>query len=433
VQNLPPAYLDGDVTSSHPGLARPSVSIVGPLVFVYVASAILLAERPTTSSIAVVLGFALALVYALHLIHKDAIFVFPAPLSFFLAFICFCTFQMLWAPGSVERLFTLYQLLILAIVVVNYCVSSIGIKAIEYGFYIGLSGTFLYNIFGNEIASEGRLASTLGNTNTYSLALTIGIAVAARRVLLSSASSTHNRIRNIVLLLFIAICGYTVVYTTASRKGMIITLGVITALTLYWIIMQELQRRILYSVTIVVVFGIIAYYLYRAPEVLRFTDVSNYLSGQHVADTGLIGRFTVMKAGIGLWLERPLSGWGLDQFQKISGFSYYTHNNYIELLANNGIIGLLLYLMIYVSVFVSLVRTLRLCGDRVIAAEMFWGMVLLTALLLSDMTGVGYLGKLNWLALSTAVGVSTRARHVIMHRRLGLPVGGCGGVSIHGA
>ncbi len=54
-------------------------------------------------------------------------------------------------------------------------------------------------------------------------------------------------------------------------------------------------------------------------------------------------RERMVSVGLRLWAEQPFAGQGAGQFTSLSGFQMYAHNNYVELLANNGIIGLVLY------------------------------------------------------------------------------------------
>jgi hypothetical protein len=54
-------------------------------------------------------------------------------------------------------------------------------------------------------------------------------------------------------------------------------------------------------------------------------------------------RERMVSVGLQLWAKQPIEGHGAGQFMSLSGFGMYAHNNYVELLANDGIIGLVLY------------------------------------------------------------------------------------------
>ncbi len=67
------------------------------------------------------------------------------------------------------------------------------------------------------------------------------------------------------------------------------------------------------------------------------------LNGNYASDDN---RVELIKQAFDLWLDNPIIGCGLNNFsvyQTIGGEGYYAHNNFLELLADVGIIGFLLY------------------------------------------------------------------------------------------
>src|SRR5690606_24187536 len=56
------------------------------------------------------------------------------------------------------------------------------------------------------------------------------------------------------------------------------------------------------------------------------------------------------------WWEKPVVGYGIDQYRVVSKYSAYSHNNYTELLASLGVIGLVLYYAIFVVLVSKAVR-----------------------------------------------------------------------------
>ena len=65
----------------------------------------------------------------------------------------------------------------------------------------------------------------------------------------------------------------------------------------------------------------------------------------------------MIQYGMDYFKERPLLGHGIENFRYLYaqevGKETYSHNNYIELLVNNGIVGLLLYYSFYISVILK--------------------------------------------------------------------------------
>ena len=61
--------------------------------------------------------------------------------------------------------------------------------------------------------------------------------------------------------------------------------------------------------------------------------------------------------GYNMWLLKPLFGYGYNSYSMISPYRTYSHNNYIELLFNGGII---LFIFYYSIIIVLLTKILKL-------------------------------------------------------------------------
>ncbi|QAY67785.1 O-antigen ligase family protein [Paenibacillus protaetiae] len=62
----------------------------------------------------------------------------------------------------------------------------------------------------------------------------------------------------------------------------------------------------------------------------------------------------MIKAAIDSFKHRPLFGYGIGNFSVISEFDMYAHNNYVELLADLGSVGFLIYYAMYFYLFFKL-------------------------------------------------------------------------------
>lgn len=388
---------------------RPALPLTGFAIAVYIAVFILLGNNPSAARIDTLVGVALAFVFIVEVTRRGADVFFPSPLIWGALFVCFSIFHMIWIPGDLARLFTMIQLLVFAGIFVNY-VATHGLKLVQYSFYAATVTTFAYNIVASPEAVEGRVASTLGNPNTYALVLILGILLALRQLLVVSLDRKLAPRLVAFLLAYVSLGVYGIVFLTGSRKGILLSLAALAILALFWVWQQPLSRRMLVSTAVVVAFVVLGALLYNAPQFSRVVELSSFLEGGPVRDTGLTRRSAMLDDALRLWRERPLLGWGFDQFKVVSRWRAYSHNNYVELLANQGVVGLLLYLMIPLSAFVSLARTWRRRPTPALAADGFWGMVVIGVLLAWDAGAVSYYDKLTWMALALAVGMGLRGR-----------------------
>lgn len=102
------------------------------------------------------------------------------------------------------------------------------------------------------------------------------------------------------------------------------------------------------------------------------------------ADQSALERQDLILLGPHLMMQAPIFGHGFDQFRSISGYGYYSHNNYIELGVNAGVLGLLLYYSVLASVIYRLGFSLRRPLQATLIALTFVAL---------DMTGVSYIDR----------------------------------------
>ena len=64
-------------------------------------------------------------------------------------------------------------------------------------------------------------------------------------------------------------------------------------------------------------------------------------------------RSQMIEIGLQKWQESPLWGYGFDSFkyfnESVTGHFYYSHNNFVEMLYNLGIIGFIAYYSYYIK------------------------------------------------------------------------------------
>jgi O-antigen ligase len=394
------------------GLARrrPGTPLAGVFIFIYVVSTVWFATKSSTYLIATGTGFTLAVLFFIEWTAGRRSLHIPAPLFWFAAFICFCTLQMIWAPGRLQVLMTLAQLFVLSAIIVSHEADGESSAIVEYGLYLAVLGTFVFNYFSNEVPIGGRIGSTLENANGYAEVLMYTAILALRRGLIVSLKIPRNYKKLIIPLVFYAASLYAIAFLTGSRKGIILTVVASVLIVWYWIWEQPPQKRILLTIVVAAVFVGIGYGLYQSPQAERLVYLTHYLEGSGKVDHSLTLRADLVQQALDLWQQRPFTGWGLAQFRQLSASSMYAHNNYVELLANEGLIGTAFYVMIYLSLLVSLARSWLHARERLLRAQVFWAFILTIGLVAWDFAAVSYYEKISWIALSVAIGTAVRAR-----------------------
>ena len=155
------------------------------------------------------------------------------------------------------------------------------------------------------------------------------------------------------------------VFLTGSRKG---TVMVLAGIVLYNLVRSgswvRYLRNILISALIVAAFLIVVTRVEALNNVLgaRLIRLLNMFDAD--ADTAAIGnsisnRLDFISIGMDLFRDRPLFGYGLGNYQNVSGLNLYAHNNYVELLVDLGLVGTAIYYTIYASNIVNILRIIR--------------------------------------------------------------------------
>ena len=72
-------------------------------------------------------------------------------------------------------------------------------------------------------------------------------------------------------------------------------------------------------------------------------------------------RVTLFQYGMNWFLDNPILGVGINNFRVLStktsefaGMSFYAHNNYVELLVDIGIVGIVIYYSAYYYLYLNL-------------------------------------------------------------------------------
>jgi O-antigen ligase len=392
----------------HPGMV-----LTAALICLYILVLVLFGQNPKTETFVMPVAVALIAVYLVELAALRKGFSVPVPLVWFAAYLGFSMFQMIWAPGSVGTLILLVEIFLIALVIANHEAYGGNGRVVEYSVYFAVLCTFVYNLFSHEVPLDGRIGSTLVNANAYAQVLMFGVIFALRQWLVESARRRGGWKMALVLLAFVALCLYGIVDLTGSRKGIVMTLAAGLLAAVYWVWHQPMRRRLLVTALLAVVIAGIGVGLYLSPQTERITEVSAFIRGENVADTGLAKRGGMLEDALKLWQQRPFTGWGLDEFRNVSGWNTYAHDNYVELLADQGLVGCLLYLMVYVSTLVSLVRSFARSKDAALKADAFWAVVVVIVAMGWDIGAVSYYDRLAWVLTSMSIAVCLRAQHLL--------------------
>ncbi|MCK5901743.1 MAG: O-antigen ligase family protein [Cocleimonas sp.] len=264
-------------------------------------------------------------------------------------------FSLMWSPDQVyglEKAITNSQLVLMVLMFTLIIQTKKNIhmayQAYVFGNIVG-SGIILYNyLHGIESPYYNRYGIKHIETDELSIILAIAMPMAA--YLSTQYKSWIMRLINIAAMPLI----FYAIFLTGTRTGSIVALFGI----FYWVFAKRKASIVIKASILVFFMGAIVGILTFAPK----ASVDRVLSAGKSISSGTLNYRTVIWNGtIETWKEHSIAGigtGGLGHGLTRQHINYNAaHNAYLELVSENGVIGLSLYLLMCMSLLYYLLQT----------------------------------------------------------------------------
>lgn len=262
----------------------------------------------------------------------------------------------LWTPVqdvTLSKVITIAQLCVTSYLFYNYFDTKEKVKhaiiIIMYS-YIFLA-IYTIHVYGFNNLLYGAITTRIGQDISQENIL--GMSLATGSVLCFFYALYYNKKLYYLLSGFM----FTISSYTGSRKALIIfVLGI-----LFLVCMKERSSSTI-TILKVAIIALLVYLLLQLPMFEMLLDrTSNihhsYVSGNKMEASAEI-RAEMISYGWNMFLKNPIIGYGFDSFRVYWSQSYggwtYSHNNYIEMLVNGGIIALFIFYGIYAHCLINL-------------------------------------------------------------------------------
>jgi len=390
------------------------------MLAIYIVTAILISYLPAGANISQGIGVALAFLFLIEFLVERRRLLLPRELVLFSVFFVYtliggclaCNYGTFWASE-----FTLFQLLVLSIISCNILANRLAIILAMKSFVAAAAIAGILSFVGINFSSSSRLASTLGNPNMYGLVLVFSIAIAMYLFIQSP-----RKWEKFFYLLFIPFSTYQIILT-GSRKAIIGFLGlaVIFFVLCAWRRFRYQPGRglvvVLILAGVLIGFGYILSHsgYYKRVEYLREVLVTRDIE----AGGGSIKeRAEFYIAAYRAWKDHPLFGVGTNQFRfytnkYVAGLrNTYAHSNFMEIAADFGLIGFVLYYSIYVAVFLRFYRFKKNNLSDKDRLSMYALLALVIVFVVLEVAWVTYIEKVTWIMLTIVI-----AQTLDMHKK----------------
>ena len=285
-------------------------------------------------------------------------------IKWMLVFIAFCVFTMLYSPEkgflSDSEFYLLIVNFILILFLSQYDININDIKKISWANI--LSGGFLIFILfarGNltGFSTSKRFGQDLfGNSNILANLLMKSALYAIWLLVYSENKIIHKMVLTLCL-----VASYYGMFLSGGRKFIIIP-----AIFLYILLFFKRDSRgrkhlVKYTGVVIAIVIAVYYLIMNVPAFYavigeRMESLFSFIrTGHSISGKSAEIRATMIEIGFNKWMDSPIWGYGFDSFKYynrlMTGHFYYSHNNYIELLYDLGIIGFAIYYWFYWKLF----------------------------------------------------------------------------------
>lgn len=271
----------------------------------------------------------------------------------------------LWAIDgtyTIKRMTTVVQTLLCMYLVYTYyrndknskrlldCVMWAGYLVAMYAiYYYGLATIRALVQAGNRIDNEFANVNAIGMMAAYSLIITfskiinkhlsLSLIFALPALLMVIASGSRKAF-------IILICGMFFVYLTKSMSSSVKPIETVF----------KFFAVCLLSVAVVVIIWSIPTF---SPVTERLSQTLNQFTGKGAVDESTVRRAWFIEIGLKQFLKTPIQGIGIGNSLFIIGRNTYLHNNYVEILACGGILGILTFYSSYLYCGPTILKSIR--------------------------------------------------------------------------
>lgn len=301
---------------------------------------IVVSESGTTG--ARVVGLLVSILWGLWILISGRVrkpHLFHLAVAVFIIWNVVSSFWTIDISATLAKSATYLQLAIMAYIiwdiVTSHMAFHVGLLAYVLGAYIAIANIVVNFVRGNAL-SDLRFSATGFNENTIALIIALGIPIAWHLAHLKWDTIFRLPLKFLnYTYLPIAIFG---ILLTASRGGFLAAAAAM--MSLIWIAKIPAFQKLLALTAVLIV---LLAFQPLVPE-SSFTRLAT--TGSSIMELDLGGRVDIWREGVELFSRRPLLGSGSGAFNAAVASRLSPHNTFLSVLAELGIVGLMLFVFI---------------------------------------------------------------------------------------
>jgi len=382
-------------------LLQEKISPFGFLVAPFIILAVSIAAVPGLNTVVIIVGAILSAAFLISLVRGQVLLSREVLLlALFIIWGFFGLFVAVNLIAFYYRLWTMVQILMMVLIIAS---SSLNLKTARYfllAFLVGCGiivvSAFMTGTYALAETGEERAAGLAMNANT--LAFTMFYAATALLYFFASWKNWIFKLACVGALLAVG----KIIIATGSREGFfsfILMAGL-------WFFFNYRKQVFRYPMQFLFAGIAVAVVL-----VIFFMSVADTIMAQRIQESrGItesdLTRWGMYIAAFRITLQNPLTGVGFDNFSVVSSFGTYAHSNYMELMATTGLLGFIIYYLIFFYLWLRFWRLGKLQLDPKAVALINTVKAFMLVRLAGDLSRVSYFQKVNWIFLAIIIGWS---------------------------
>lgn len=271
-------------------------------------------------------------------------------------FVLWSLFSLTWTvdPGPSEtRAFTVLLMGVMFLMITGYgSKRTLEYRSIVYFFFIATTILLVWSFLAmNAYTLEALRATKQINTGLME-SNGLGKYLAFGSIICLYYAMT-KRIKGVlyICLYFVYLYMGLVLKSKSTLLAMIV--GAFLFLYIYYKDKKEIKKFLVIVTLIVSVFVFVVQSGFFGDAFIRITNMADFAQGDDEADYSTFERLYFVQLGWSDFLNSPIIGHGIGSCGKLTGGTYY-HNNYVQLLAETGIIGFVSYYLMIIWLIVKI-------------------------------------------------------------------------------
>lgn len=337
-------------------------NILGFFLFLYIL--LLITMEQINSKVIYVSNILMILALVYYKIkHSQLLVKYNSIIVIYIIFLIYSILSLLWAVDISIGLLRSINLLFISInliVILNILYKINTIAPILFAFIIFTIINFLLlnNLFGYQAGTWVgiRFVGTTGNAN--GLAITLFLSNFMSFYYLNQMRTQNKYFYIIYMNIFMSL--FTII-ATGSKKGLILSAVLLVS---YIFSNLEFNKKIILKlIKNLLILATVTFILIQVVDFSAFTEQLDKLlfrlelamdtfQSNKSGDKSTKDRLLLIQYGYEYFQNNPLLGMGNTSFTAIHGF--YAHNNYIDILANLGLVGFIIYYSMHILLLLKI-------------------------------------------------------------------------------